>query len=102
MNNNFYLNILKSLIIIIICLACTSHNKETEKKVAQFMGDTLQLPGKTEFLYKDSLYKKGIPVDNKAKIKIPTLLWGECHSCIADLKKWEDFYEFVEKTENDS
>jgi hypothetical protein len=94
--NNLSLIFLIS-IIIGICFACDSHKKETKNKVSEYMGDTLYLPTKSEVLYKDSLYKKTNPINNKAKLKISTLLWGNCHSCIADLKKWEKFYQFVEK-----
>ena len=93
--NNLALILLIS-IIIGICFACDSHKKETKNKVSEYMGDTLYLPTKSEVLYKDSLYTKDIPINNKAKLKISTLLWGDCHSCIADLKKWEEFYQFVE------
>jgi hypothetical protein len=94
--NNCKLFTLNILIMLIILIACNSQKKETKSKVSQLMGDTLLLPSKSEILYKDSLYKKTNPINNKAKLKISTLLWGDCHSCIADLKKWEEFYQFVE------
>jgi len=93
-HNNLFLSIVLSLFIIIFFFAC---NKEKGKKVSQFMGDPLLLPEKSEVLYKDSLYKKDIPINNKAKLKISTLLWGDCHSCITDLKKWEELYQYVAK-----
>ena len=93
--NNLALILLIS-IIIGICFACDSPKKETKNKVSEYMGDTLYLPTKTEILYKDSLYHKNTPINNQAKLRISTLLWGDCHSCIADLKKWEEFYQFVE------
>ena len=95
-----HITILLTSVIVIMCFACTSSKKETEKKVSQFMGDTLKLPEKTEVLYKDSLYKKKFMLANKATLKIPTLLWGECHSCIADLKKWDEFYQFIKEKDN--
>ena len=91
-----------NLLLVIICFACNSPNNESENKVAQFKNDILYLPEKTDILYKDSLYKKEelVNTNNNPKLKISTLLWGECHSCIADLKKWKNFYEFVEKKDN--
>lgn len=83
-------------LLFLVMMSCNKAKRETENSVSKFLGDTLFLPEKTEVLYKDSLYKKTNPINNKAKLKISTLLWGDCHSCIADLKKWEKFYQFVE------
>jgi len=85
-----------SAILFVLVCSCNRNSKEL-KQLNKWMGDTLNLPESYKMLYKDSLYKKDIPINNKAKLKISTLLWGDCHSCIADLKKWEEFYQFVEK-----
>ena len=86
-----------SLLLTICLISCYKDSNETEKKVSKFFGDTLFLPKKSEVLYKDSLYQETIAINNNAELKISTLLWGDCHSCIADLEKWKEFYQFAEK-----
>ena len=73
--------------LFLVIISCNQAKRETDKRISQFVGDTLFLPEKSEVLYKDSLYQKDISINNNAKLKISTLLWGDCHSCIADLKK---------------
>ena len=86
--------------MMLTILSCNKTKKETKKMVSQLMEDTLSLPIQGQILYKDSLYQKNNAINYNAKFKITTLLWGDCHSCIADLEKWEDFYLFTENNKN--
>jgi hypothetical protein len=89
---------------LLLFLSCNSNNHKnsqtTKNAVSNFVSDTIILPKSKKILLKDSLYNKETLLDNKAKLKITTLLWGECHSCIADLNKWKDFYHFIDKKDN--
>ena len=73
----------------------TKETKETEEIVTQWMGATFLLPETSEILYKDSLYYNSEVINNNAKLKIVTLLRGECSSCVKDLSRWDKFYQFI-------
>ena len=88
-------SLLQLLFLILIFFSCNNVTKKAENKVTQLTGDTIHLPQKAEIIYKDSLYSKKLLAPSKPKLIISTFLWGECHSCIADLKKWEEFYEYT-------
>jgi len=94
-------NIIKLIIIITILgsISCNKAKKETKNKLTKFSNKTIKLPEELKILYKDSLYSKKLLVPGKPKLIISTFLWGECHSCIADLNKWEEFYEYTVKNE---
>lgn len=93
----------KSTLIYFFCIAflisCNNKSHETEKAVSHFMGQSIILPKTSKTLYRDSLYKKQL-LRKEPKLKITTLLWGDCHSCIKDLKEWEDFYQYSNTKEN--
>jgi hypothetical protein len=83
-------------LIGIICFACNYSEKEAKKKVSQFMGDTLLLPEISEVLYKDSLYRENLPFNKESKLKITTLLWGDCKSCVVDLEGWDELFQLAQ------
>ena len=64
--------------------------------MTEWIGDTLYLPKMSEILYKDSVYKNGEPVNYNAKLKIATLLSGECGACVDKIPFWEKFYQFID------
>ena len=88
-------------LILLICIIisfsfCNNTSKETtEEKVTEWIGDTLYLPETSEILYKDSVYQNGEPINNNAKLKIATLISGDCGSCVKDLKRWDKFFQFI-------
>jgi len=86
--------IITILFVILIFATCNNSTKETTDKVSQWMGDTLSLPKITKVLYNDSLLNCNFPLNEKANLKITTLLWGDCHACMEDLKKWDEFFQY--------
>jgi hypothetical protein len=88
-NKNIRLSI---VLLVIILISCNRNNNK--QFIKERMGSYLSLPEIKKLLYKDSLYKNNIPLD-KTALKITTFIWGDCHVCIKDLKKWEKFYNFA-------
>lgn len=81
--------------IVVLSIFTISCNRNKNKQfVKEREGSSLILPEIKELLYKDSLYKNKIPF-HRAPLKITTFIWGDCHVCIKDLKKWEEFYNIA-------
>jgi len=89
------LKLTTSLLIFLVVISCNQGKKESEKKVSRFIGDTLFLPEISEVLYKDSLYHEKLPLNKESKLKITTLFWGDCSSCIADLEGWGELFQLA-------
>ena len=83
------------LILILGFIFCSKENSKVQEEASRWMGDTLELPRVSQVLYKDSLYRKQKLINENPKLKVTTFIWGECQSCVEDLKKWEHFFEFV-------
>ena len=89
------LKLTTSLLIYLVVISCNQVKEESEKKVSRFIGDTLFLPEISEVLYKDSLYHEKLPLNKESKLKITTLIWGDCESCIADLEGWGELFQLA-------
>jgi hypothetical protein len=90
------LKVFTILILISGFVFCSKENRKVKQKASRWLGDTLELPEVNQVLYKDSLYnKKQKLINENSKLKVITLIWGECQSCVKDLKKWNEFFEFV-------
>jgi hypothetical protein len=88
------------ILLFLGMMSCNKAKRETEKRVTKFMGDTITLPEKSNVLYKDSLYQKNFPFNQDLKLKITTLLWGDCKSCIAKLKKWDTLFNLIQSKQD--
>ena len=81
-------------------MSCNKAKRETEKRVTKFIGDTLTLPEKSNVLYKDSLFQENCLFNQDLKLKITTLLWGDCKSCIAKLEKWDTLFNLTQSKQD--
>ena len=84
--------------IVVNSISCCKRPIEEEKPktlVNQFIGDTLVVPKIPEVLYRDSLFINGEAINKNQKLFIITFLWGDCNSCISDLKKWDSYFHFI-------
>ena len=86
--------------LFLVIISCNQAKRETEKRVSQFVGDTLTLPEKSNVLYKDSLYQENFPFNKDLKLKISTLLWGDCKSCVAELEKWDTLFNLTQSKQD--
>ncbi len=97
------INIIISKIILVLILfsfsLCNdSENSELGDEVTNRIGDVIKIPNVTQVLFNDSLYDNfniGI-----SKIKIITYIWGDCHVCISDIRKWEPMIKYANTLEN--
>jgi len=91
----------KSLIItgFLMVLATSSCKYKTEnnikEEVMHYMGKKIELPNIKQTLYQDSLLQVYDKLKDNEKLKVVTLLWGDCHSCLADIKKWNELYQHI-------
>ena len=97
---NSIIKIITIFFLIVSVPSCNQAKKETEKKVSQWVGDTLALPEISEVLYKDSLYRENLPLNKGSKLKITTLLWGDCKSCVVDLDGWDELFQLVQSKQD--
>jgi len=97
---NILLKIIILSTVLLIFDSCNQKSKETKQRVDQYLGKSIHLPKDSEVLFKDSLYHNFKLMKDTSALKITTLLWGDCHSCIKDLEKWEELYQIAKNEKN--
>lgn len=81
------------LIFILMLLSCNNIHDETAKKLEYWMEVDLKLPNINQVIFKDSLFVNNFPINNQAKYKITTVIWGDCDVCIKELTEWKIFID---------
>ena len=91
--------IIAIFLILMLALSCNNSKTKTEKRIDQWIGSKLKLPQVENVLYKDSLLNDKFLLKNNAKLKITTVVWGDCDACVNELKEWKIFLENLSNTE---